>query len=100
MKKKTMIEEMRERANKLSDGEALILLDHILKKEGQEAMISIFINEMPQIKSRIMYGGFSLEGSRNINTQLAKELVAYIERENLMVIVESNIKESPIKKRL
>ena len=54
MKKKTMIEEMRERANKLSNGEALILLDHILKREGQEAMISIFMNEMPQIKNRII----------------------------------------------
>lgn len=103
MKKKTMIEEMRERANKLSNGEALILLDHILKREGQEAMISIFMNEMPQIKSRksrISYGGFNLEGCRNINTQLANELIAYIEREKLMVILESNLKESAIKKRL
>ncbi|EAT4092055.1 hypothetical protein HKL33_004841 [Salmonella enterica] len=100
MKKKTMIEEMRERANKLSNGEALILLDHILKREGQEAMISIFMNEMPQIKSRISYGGFNLEGCRNINTQLANELIAYIEREKIMVIVESNLKESAIKKRL
>lgn len=35
MKKKTMIEEMRERANKLSNGEALILLDHISKEKGK-----------------------------------------------------------------
>ncbi|HBZ2927750.1 hypothetical protein [Salmonella enterica] len=100
MKKKTMIEEMRERANKLSNGEALILLDHILKIEGQEAMISIFMNEMPQIKNRIIYGNFNLEGCRNINTQLANELIAYIEREKLMVILEYNLKESAIKKRL
>ncbi|EAP9570877.1 TPA: hypothetical protein MC633_004334 [Raoultella planticola] len=100
MKKKTMIEEMRERANKLSNGEALILLDHFLKREGQEAMISIFMNEMPQIKSRISYGGFNLEGCRNINTQLANELIAYIERERLMVIVNSKLVENTTKKRL
>ncbi|ELF9299918.1 hypothetical protein RNR19_004338 [Salmonella enterica] len=100
MKKKTMIEEMREKANKLSNGEALILLDHVLKREGHEAMISIFINEMPQIKSRIIYGGFNLEGCRNINTQLANELIAYIERERLLVILDSNLKESSTKKRL
>ncbi|HBZ1421639.1 TPA: hypothetical protein ACNVZU_005090 [Citrobacter freundii] len=100
MKKKTMIEEMRERANKLSDGEALILLDHILKREGQEAMISIFTNEMPQIQRRISYGDFNLEGCRNINTQLANELIAYIERERLMVIVNSKLVENTTKKRL
>lgn len=100
MKKKTMIEEMRERANKLSDGEALILLDHILKSEGQEAMISIFTNEMPQIQRRISYGDFNLEGCRNINTQLANELIAYIERERLMVIVNSKLVENTTKKRL
>ncbi|EJG8550261.1 hypothetical protein NAW97_004466 [Salmonella enterica] len=103
MKKKTMIEEMRERANKLSDGEALILLDHILKKEGQEVMISIFMNEMPQIKNRISYGGFSLNGCRNINTQLANELIAHIEREKLMVILDydkNTIVNFPTKKRL
>lgn len=100
MKKKAMIEEMRERASKLSNGEALILLDHVLKREGHEAMISIFINEMPQIKSRIIYGGFNLEGCRNINTQLANELIAYIERERLLVILDSNLKESSTKKRL
>ncbi|EJH8501218.1 hypothetical protein NF468_004423 [Salmonella enterica] len=100
MKNKTMIEEMRERANKLSDGEALILLDHILKREGQEAMISIFTNEMPQIQRRISYGDFNLEGCRNINTQLANELIAYIERERLMVIVNSKLVENTTKKRL
>lgn len=103
MKKKTMIEEMRERANKLSNGEALILLDHILKREGHEAMISIFLNEMPQIKNKISYGGFILEGCRNINTQLANELIAYIEREKLMVILDSDkkiIANHPTKKRL
>lgn len=100
MKKKTMIEEMRERANKLSNGEALILLDHILKIEGQEAMISIFMNEMPQIQRRISYGDFNLEGCRNINTQLANELIAYIERERLMVIVNSKLVENTTKKRL
>lgn len=103
MKKKTIIEEMKERANKLSNGEALILLDHILKKEGQEAMISIFINKMPQIKSRIINGAFNLEGCRNINTQLAKELIAHIEREDLMVILDydkNTIVNIPTKKRL
>lgn len=100
MKKKTMIEEMREKANKLSNGEALILLDHILKREGQEAMISIFMNEMPQIKNRIIYGDFNLEGCRNINTQLAKELIAYMERERLMIIMSSNLIENTTKKRL
>ncbi|EIS5756642.1 hypothetical protein LZ898_004679 [Salmonella enterica] len=100
MKKKTMIEEMRERANKLSNGEALILLDHILKREGQEAMISIFTNEMPQIQRRISYGDFNLEGCRNINTQLANELIAYIEREKLMVIVNFNPIKNTTKKRL
>lgn len=100
MKKKTMIEEMRERANKLSNGEALILLDHILKREGQEAMISIFMNEMPQIQRRISYGDFNLEGCRNINTQLANELIVYIERERLMVIVNSKLVENTTKKRL
>ncbi|CHQ64296.1 Uncharacterised protein [Salmonella enterica subsp. enterica serovar Typhi] len=100
MKKKTMIEEMRERANKLSDGEALILLDHILKREGQEAMIGIFTNEMPQIQRRISYGDFNLEGCRNINTQLANELIAYIERERLMIIMSSNLIENTTKKRL
>lgn len=100
MKKKNMIEEMRERANKLSNGEALILLDHILKREGQEAMISIFTNEMPQIQRRISYGDFNLEGCRNINTQLANELIAYIEREKLMVIVNLNPITNTTKKRL
>lgn len=103
MKKKTLIDEMRSKANKLSNGEALILLDHILKREGQEAMIGVFMNEMPQIKNRISYGGFNLEGCRNINTQLANELVAHIERENLMVILDydkNTIVNFPTKKRL
>lgn len=100
MKKKTLIEEMRDRANKLSNGEALILLDHILKTDGYGSMLNIFLNEMPQIKSKIIYGGFNLEGCRNINFQLANELIAHIERERIMVIVDSNLKESATKKRL
>lgn len=63
-------------------------------------MISIFMNEMPQIQRRISYGDFNLEGCRNINTQLANELIAYIERERLMVIVNSKLVENTTKKRL
>jgi len=84
MKKiKSMLDEMKDRAEILSNGEAIILLDLINKKEGFVSMLELFNRRMKHIKQQMIDGIFNLEGCKNINTQLALELIALTEKEHL-----------------
>lgn len=98
---KTLLDEQKSKANKLSDGEAIILLDDILKRQGREDMERLFDNDMQHIKKRIVNETFDLSGCKNINEDLAKELIAQVQREHITNNGITNIDKTPtIRKRL
>lgn len=98
---RTFLDEQKSKASKLSDGEAIILLDDILKRQGREEMKRFFDENMQHIKERIVNETFDLSGCKNINEDLAKELIAQVQREHITDNGITNIDKTPtIRKRL
>ncbi|MBZ6397588.1 MULTISPECIES: hypothetical protein [Pantoea] len=98
---RTLLDEQKSKANKLSDGEAIILLDDILKRQGREEMENLFNNDMRHIKDRIINGSFDLSGCKNINTDLANEIIALTQKGALLNTLNvNNTVSQPKKKRI
>ncbi|MBK2957751.1 hypothetical protein FKK45_24420 [Enterobacter hormaechei] len=101
-KTKTLFEQLKDRANQLSAGEAIIVLDEINKKEGFENAVIFLNSRMKHIRKAILKDTFTLQGCRNVNHKLANELIATVQKEQLSAIIQATTtnNEATTKKRM
>ncbi|HBT4215047.1 TPA: hypothetical protein MBN31_005902, partial [Klebsiella pneumoniae] len=88
-KTKTLFEQLKDRANQLSAGEAIIVLDEINKKEGFENAVIFLNSRMKHIREAILKDTFTLQGCRNVNQELASELIARVQQEHLLTTIQA-----------
>lgn len=100
-KTKTLFEQLKDRANQLSAGEAIIVLDEINKKEGFENAVIFLNSRMKHIIEAILKDTFTLQGCRNVNHELASELIARVQQEQLSATIQATTNnEATTRKRL
>lgn len=100
-KTKTLFEQLKDRANQLSAGEAIIVLDEINKKEGFENAVIFLNSRMKHIREAILKDTFTLQGCRNVNHELANELIARVQQEQLSATIQATTNyEATTRKRL
>ncbi|EAZ8624149.1 hypothetical protein B9F50_23535 [Salmonella enterica] len=100
-KTKTLFEQLKDRANQLSAGEAIIVLDEINKKEGFENAVIFLNSRMKHIRKAILKDTFTLQGCRNVNHKLANELIARVQQEQLSATIQATTNnEATTRKRL
>ena len=100
-KTKTLFEQLKDRANQLSAGEAIIVLDEINKKEGFENAVIFLNSRMKHIRKAILKDTFTLQGCRNVNLELANELIAIVQQEHLSATIQTTTNsEATTRKRL
>ncbi|HIC5082931.1 TPA: hypothetical protein ACW5MZ_004764 [Salmonella enterica subsp. enterica serovar Infantis] len=101
-KTKTLFEQLKDRANQLSAGEAIIVLDEINKKEGFENAVIFLNSRMKHIREAILKDTFTLQGCRNVNHELANELIATVQKEQLSAIIQATTtnNEATTRKRM
>lgn len=79
IKHKTFIDELKAKAKVLSQGEAVILLEEINRREGFPATIDFVSDNLPALKDSFIDNTVNLNGCRNINTVLVNELIAHFQ---------------------
>ncbi|EHD1626602.1 hypothetical protein ABNJ98_004252 [Enterobacter hormaechei] len=100
-KTKTLFEQLKDRANQLSAGEAIIVLDEINKQEGFENAVIFLNSRMKHIRKAILKDTFTLQGCRNVNHKLANELIARVQQEQLSATIQATTNnETTTRKRL
>ncbi|EDA5774203.1 TPA_asm: hypothetical protein GBY48_23470 [Salmonella enterica subsp. enterica serovar Infantis] len=100
-KTKTLFEQLKDRANQLSAGEAIIVLDEINKKEGFENAVIFLNSRMKHIREAILKDTFTLQGCRNVNLELANELIAIVQQDHLSATIQPTTNsEATTRKRL
>ena len=97
---KTMFEELKDRANQLSAGEAIIVLDEIYKKQSIDDAFNFLNSNMEHIREAMLQGTFNLKGCRNINYELAKELIAKVQKQHISTVVQTTHYAKTTKKRI
>ncbi|HGS6463228.1 TPA: hypothetical protein ACMEOC_004897 [Klebsiella pneumoniae] len=79
IKNKTLIDELKSKVKVLSQGEAVILLDEINRKEGFQATIDFVSVNLPALKDSFINNTVNLNGCRNINSVLINQLTAHFQ---------------------
>ncbi|EKI2395071.1 hypothetical protein PDR36_004513 [Salmonella enterica] len=99
IKNKTFIDELKSKVKVLSQGEAVILLDEINRREGFQATIDFVSNNLPALKDDFINNTINLNGCRNINTLLINQLTAHFQNVYLksFITITNN---KPTKKRI
>ncbi|EBH0284546.1 hypothetical protein GS067_004354 [Salmonella enterica] len=99
IKHKTLIDELKNKVKVLSQGEAIILLDEINRKEGFQATIDFVSDDLPALKDDFINNTINLNGCRNINTLLINQLTAHFQNVYLksFITITNN---KPTKKRI
>ncbi|QHP79375.1 hypothetical protein EO763_05145 [Pectobacterium odoriferum] len=95
--KKTLIDEQKINADKHSDGDAITMLDNVMRHSGYDAMLDL-LKRMPRFQKSILSDSFNLNGCKNINHELANELRIIIEKENLNKLIKKPHKEKTQKR--
>ncbi|EBC2181895.1 hypothetical protein M2T32_25660 [Klebsiella pneumoniae] len=99
IKHKTFIDELKAKAKVLSQGEAVILLDEINRREGFQATIDFVSDNLPALRDNFINNTINLSGCRNINTVLVNELIAHFQNIYLKSFITlTNVKTT--KKRI
>ncbi|HHS9855073.1 TPA: hypothetical protein ACTW3A_004958 [Klebsiella quasipneumoniae subsp. quasipneumoniae] len=78
-KHKTFVDELKAKAKVLSQGEAVILLEEINRREGFQATIDFVSDNLPALKDSFINNTVNLNGCRNINTVLINQLTAHFQ---------------------
>lgn len=100
-KQKTMIESLLEKGGEISDGEAIIILDEIRRKEGMTEVEEVLNGRLAHIKKRIINGSFNINNCKNINTNLASHIIALTQKSALLTTLNvNNTVSQPEKKRI
>ncbi|MGT9287592.1 hypothetical protein [Escherichia coli] len=86
IKHKTFIDELKAKAKVLSQGEAVILLDEINRREGFQATIDFVSDNLPALRDHFINNTVNLNGCRNINTLLINQLTAHFQNIYLKII--------------
>lgn len=79
IKQKTFIDELKSKVKVLSQGEAIILLEEINRREGFQATIDFVSDNLPTLRDNFINNTINLNGCRNINTVLIKQLTAHFQ---------------------
>ncbi|EMG6929051.1 hypothetical protein F8B49_07345 [Salmonella enterica subsp. enterica serovar Schwarzengrund] len=99
IKNKTFIDELKSKVKVLSQGEAVILLDEINRREGFQATIDFVSNNLPALKDDFINNTINLNGCRNINTLLINQLTAHFQNVYLKSFITMT-NNKPTKKRI
>lgn len=98
-KTKTLLEQLKNKSNQLSAGEAIMLLDEINKKEGFENTFNFLNSRMKHVKEAILKNCFNLQGCRNVNLELADQLIAKVQHEHLSANIQATTNNEAINRK-
>lgn len=98
IKYKTFIDELKAKAKVLSQGEAVILLDEINRREGFQATIDFVSDNLPALKDGFINNTVNLNGCRNINTVLINQLTAHFQNVYLKSFITTANNKTTIKR--
>lgn len=97
IKHKTFIDELKAKAKVLSQGEAVILLDEINRREGFQATIDFVSDNLPALKDSFINNTVNLNGCRNINSVLINMLIAHFQSVYLKSFIPTANNKTTIK---
>ncbi|HHV3901743.1 TPA: hypothetical protein ACUJR5_005182 [Klebsiella pneumoniae] len=98
IKHKTFIDELKAKAKVLSQGEAVILLDEINRREGFQATIDFVSDNLPALRDNFINNTINLSGCRNINTLLINQLTAHFKNIYLKSFIPTANNKTTIKR--
>lgn len=98
IKHKTFIDELKSKVKVLSQGEAVILLDEINRREGFQATIDFVSDNLPVLKHSFINNTVNLSGCRNINTLLINQLTAHFQNIYLKSFITTANNKTTIKR--
>ena len=98
IKHKTFIDELKAKAKVLSQGEAVILLDEINRREGFQATIDFVSDNLPALRDNFINNTINLSGCRNINTLLINQLTAHFQNIYLKSFITTANNKTTIKR--
>lgn len=98
IKHKTFIDELKAKAKVLSQGEAVILLDEINRREGFQATIDFVSDNLPALRDNFINNTINLSGCRNINTLLINQLTAHFQNTYLKSFIPTANNKTTIKR--
>jgi len=77
----SMIDERLSKGDKLSDGEAVIILDEIHRKKGEKDFLDTLNEKLPHLKERVKEGKFDVSKAKNLNQDIVRQIIAISEKE-------------------
>ncbi|HDH0060598.1 TPA: hypothetical protein PJI95_004617 [Salmonella enterica subsp. enterica serovar Enteritidis] len=98
IKHKIFIDELKAKAKVLSQGEAVILLDEINRREGFQATIDFVSDNLPALRDHFINNTVNLNGCRNINTLLINQLTAHFQNIYLKSFIPTVNNKTTIKR--
>lgn len=94
----SMIDERLSKGDKLSDGEAVIILDEIHRKKGEEDFLDALNEKLPHLKERVKEGKFDVSKAKNLNQDIVRQIIAISEKE--YIYENSSIEASAESKKI
>lgn len=79
----SMIDERLSNGDKLSDGEAVIILDEIHRRKGEKEFLDTLNEKLPHLKERVKEGKFDVSKAKNLNQDIVRQIIAISEKEHI-----------------